>query len=85
MPTPPIAKFERDGSVGQRLICIYKRAVPPGIRVKLENWLKRTYSEYIHRIRWISDTVIRIVLKRKCICEAGALCVEQALSSKAGP
>lgn len=85
MPTPPITQIARDGSNEERIICTYKRSVPEGIQTKLENWLKRNYADYVQDIRWISEFTIRITLWKKCLCEAGAYCVEQALKSKCGP
>jgi hypothetical protein len=82
MPTPPIEKIERDGSYEDRLICTYKREVPDGIKVKLINWLKENYGDYVRAVRWINAFTVRISLKIKCLCEAGAHCVEQALRTK---
>ena len=84
MPTPPIKQIEREGSLKQRLICTYERIVPEGIKTKLENWLKKEYGDYVRAVRWIDSCTVRISLWRKCLCEAGAHCIEQALRSKCG-
>ena len=82
--TPPIEKFECDPDSLHILICYYRRAVPPGLQEKILEGLRKNYKEYVFSARWRSSSkVLRITLKHRCVCQAGAHCIQSVLKKHA--